>query len=79
MKRQSANDFRANITAGGTMEAYQPSEAERNLAIAATRSIGADFAGVDLLIGADQSPITLAIKIVNSNLQLECFHFQLRS
>ncbi|NBJ68669.1 ATP-grasp domain-containing protein [Roseburia sp. 1XD42-34] len=64
MKRHSANDFRANITAGGTMEAYQPSAVEQHLATAATRSIGADFAGVDLLIGANQSPIVCEI---NSN------------
>lgn len=64
MKRQSAHDFRANITAGGTMQAYEPSEEEQKLAILATQSIGADFAGVDLLIGENDSPIICEI---NSN------------
>jgi RimK family alpha-L-glutamate ligase len=64
MKRQSANDFRANVTAGGTMEAYQPNDIEQELAIKATKAIGADFAGVDLLLGPDQNPIVCE---VNSN------------
>ena len=72
MKRKSKNDFRANITAGGTMEPHEPSREEKRLAIAATKAIGADFAGVDLLFGAD-SPI---ICEVNSNAHirnlLEC-------
>lgn len=51
MKRTSADDFRANVTAGGRMEAYEPTEAEINLAVQATKAIGADFAGVDLLFG----------------------------
>lgn len=64
MLRKSADDFRANITAGGTMEIYDPSEAECKLAIDATKAIGADFAGVDLLFGPDQTPIVCE---VNSN------------
>lgn len=63
MKRKSQNDFRANITAGGTMEPYQASDEEKRLATLATKAIGADFAGVDLLFGAD-SPV---ICEVNSN------------
>lgn len=51
MKRRSKNDFRANVTSGGTMERYEPNEYEKKLAIAATKAIGADFAGVDLLFG----------------------------
>lgn len=64
MTRYSVNDFRANITAGGTMQAYHPSEQEKQLAIAATKSIGADFAGVDLLFGSDNTRIICEI---NSN------------
>lgn len=64
MKRESAEDFRANITAGGIMTAYQPTKREQQLAIAATKAIGADFAGVDLLFGADNQPIVCEI---NSN------------
>lgn len=63
MKRRSLNDFRANVTAGGTMEAYTPSETEKELAIQATKAIQGDFAGVDLLFGAE-GPL---ICEVNSN------------
>ncbi|WBX79009.1 RimK family alpha-L-glutamate ligase [Virgibacillus salarius] len=64
MRRQAVNDFRANVSAGGSMEAYEPSEYETKIAVAATKAIGADFAGVDLLFGPDQSPIICEI---NSN------------
>ncbi|MFC2948489.1 ATP-grasp domain-containing protein [Virgibacillus sediminis] len=64
MKRKSANDFRANITAGGTMEAYQPTEEEAELAIMAAKCIGADIAGVDLLLGPGGKPLICEI---NSN------------
>ncbi|PAV27690.1 RimK family alpha-L-glutamate ligase [Virgibacillus profundi] len=64
MIRKAANDFRANVSAGGTMEAYLPTEQEENLAIAATKAIGADFAGVDLLFGPNNTPLVCEI---NSN------------
>lgn len=63
MKRKSLHDFRANITAGGTMEPYEATAEEEHLAVAATKAIGADFAGVDLLFGK-HSPV---ICEVNSN------------
>ncbi|GAB3797180.1 ATP-grasp domain-containing protein [Virgibacillus kimchii] len=64
MKRISYTDFRANITAGGKMEAYEANKEEKELAIQATKAIGADFAGVDLLFGPEDSPL---ICEVNSN------------
>ncbi|MBY7143249.1 RimK family alpha-L-glutamate ligase [Virgibacillus sp. NKC19-3] len=64
MKRWAIDDFRSNVSSGGIMEAYQPTDSEKELAIAATNAIGADFAGVDLLFGPDQSPF---ICEVNSN------------
>ena len=64
MLRKSANDFRANITAGGKMEQYYPTDVEQEMAIAATKAIGADFAGVDLLFGPNNTPIICEI---NSN------------
>lgn len=51
MKRIAKDDFRANVTAGAYMEAYQPTHAEKELAVAAAKSVHADFAGVDLLFG----------------------------
>ncbi|MBT2215157.1 RimK family alpha-L-glutamate ligase [Virgibacillus dakarensis] len=75
MTRYASNDFRANVTAGGTMEAYQPSAIERKIAVAATKAIGADFAGVDLLFGPDHTPIICEI---NSNAHIrnmyDCTH-----
>ncbi|OZU89818.1 RimK family alpha-L-glutamate ligase [Virgibacillus indicus] len=64
MKRTAANDFRANVTAGGKMAAYQPTEQEEKLAILATKAIEADFAGVDLLFGPDKNALVCEI---NSN------------
>jgi len=64
MTRHASNDFRANVTAGGTMRAHTPSAEEKNIAVSAVKAIGADFAGVDLLFGADGSPIICEI---NSN------------
>ena len=64
MKRKSADDFRANVTAGGSMEAYTPLKNEKELAVQATKAIGADFAGVDLLYGEENQPIICEI---NSN------------
>ncbi|GGN55398.1 MULTISPECIES: ATP-grasp domain-containing protein [Oceanobacillus] len=64
MKRRSADDFRANITAGGRMEAYTPSQEEEELAVKAAKAIDADFAGVDLLNGDRNQPIVCEI---NSN------------
>ncbi len=64
MIRKSTDDFRANVTAGGSMQVYEPTPEEQELAIAATQAIGADFAGVDLLFGPNEEPI---ICEVNSN------------
>lgn len=75
MLRRSKDDFRANVTAGGTMEVYEPTDEEKMLAVAATKAIGADFAGVDLLFGPDQTPIVCE---VNSNAHIrnlyDCTH-----
>lgn len=64
MVRTAQNDFRANVTAGAKMEPYSPSKEEKALAVAATKAIGADYAGVDLLFGKEQQPVLCEI---NSN------------
>ncbi len=64
MLRYSETDFRSNITAGGRMQAYEPSEVQKAAALAACRAIGLDFAGVDVLFGPDGAPIVCE---VNSN------------
>ncbi|MBE5959901.1 MAG: RimK family alpha-L-glutamate ligase [Lachnospiraceae bacterium] len=65
MYRYSVNgDFRANITNGGHMKAYDPDEWEKDLAIRCVKAIGLDFAGVDLLFDENGKAIVCE---VNSN------------
>lgn len=68
MMRKSENDFRANVTAGGKMFKYNPTEEEKEIAIRCCKIIGADFAGVDLLFGADNKPLVCEI---NSNAHMK--------
>lgn len=69
MYRYSENgDFRANLTIGGKMKPYQPSERQCELAIRCCEIIGLDFAGVDILFGKDEEPI---ICEVNSNAHIK--------
>ncbi len=64
MRRQGREgDFRSNVAAGGVGEPYTLSPREREVALAAARAVGADFAGVDLLFGGDR-PLVCE---VNSN------------
>ena len=56
-------DFRSNIAHGGSGEPYALSCEEAELAVAAARAVGADFAGVDLLFG-ENGPLVCE---VNSN------------
>ncbi len=63
MYRYSDTDFRANITAGGHMRGYRPTDQEQRLAVRAAQAVGCDFAGVDLLFGED-GPVVCE---VNSN------------
>ena len=63
MYRYSLTDFRANLTAGGEMKPYEPTEEEAALAVSASTAVEADFSGVDLLFGED-GPLVCE---VNSN------------
>ena len=65
MERHSVNgDFRANISAGGTMQSYVPNEALSSLAVFICRELGLDFAGVDFLFDEKGEPVLCE---VNSN------------
>ena len=65
MLRYSVNgDFRANVTIGGKMQKYTPTREQCDMAIKATKALGLDFAGVDLLFGPDECPVLCE---VNSN------------
>ena len=58
-----SGDFRANIDNGASYQAHDLKAAEERMAIAACEALGLDFAGVDLLFGAD-GPVLCE---VNSN------------
>lgn len=60
-------DFRANITNGGSMKAYVPSKKECDLAVQAAKVLGLDFAGVDLLFSGGESGEADVVCEVNSN------------
>lgn len=65
MYRHSDNgDFRANLSIGGKMKKYTPTEEQSRLAIRCCQILGLDFAGVDILFGRDDEAI---ICEVNSN------------
>ncbi len=57
-------DFRANITNGGKMKAYEPTSEEIALAIQCCRLLNLTYGGVDLLFGKDNQPLVCE---VNSN------------
>lgn len=61
--RTNQNDFRSNVASGGKMLSFNLSKEYEKVALEACRIIGADFAGVDLLI-SDKGPILCE---VNSN------------
>lgn len=67
MERYNESDFRANVTNGGKMKPYSPSEKECEIALKACRALGLDFAGVDLLFGKD-GPLLCE---VNSNAHIK--------
>ena len=62
--RENKDDFRSNITNGGTGVACVPTEKQAQVAVAACKALGLDFAGVDLLLGEGGEPIVCE---VNSN------------
>ena len=64
MLRTNPNDFRSNIAIGGTAEKIEINNDIKELCISATRIMGLDFAGLDILLGKDGEPY---ICEVNSN------------
>lgn len=65
MYRYSDNgDFRANITLGGKMKQYRPTQKQIDLALKSCEILGLDFGGVDILFGEDEEPLVCEI---NSN------------
>ena len=68
MYRYSETDFRANVSNGASMKPYKPNEVFCELAIKASKLLGADFTGVDLLFGPHDEPILCE---VNSNAHIK--------
>ncbi len=64
MRRTSTDDWRTNIAQGGIAEPYEPSDAERTLAIKAAAVCQTTIAGVDLLVGADGRTYVLEVNAI---------------
>lgn len=64
MERTNENDFRANVTNGGKMKQYEPTEKQAEMAIEVCKHLNLDFAGVDIMFGENDEPILCE---VNSN------------
>ena len=66
MLRENKNDFRSNISNGGTGCKFEPKQEYLDLAVKAANTLGLDFAGVDVMFGPDDEPIICEL---NSNPQ----------
>lgn len=68
LRSSGGKDFRANIVRGASAEAFDAPESFKAMALAVCRTIGLDFAGVDILFGEGGRPVFCE---VNSNAQFE--------
>ena len=66
MLRENKNDFRSNISNGGTGFKFEPKQEYIDLALKASKALGLDFAGVDVMFGPNDEPIICEL---NSNPQ----------
>ena len=57
MERVNENDFRANITNGGSMKKYAPTKEQEEMAVKVCEKLKLDFAGVDIMFGKEGEPI----------------------
>ncbi len=64
LRQGREGDFRSNLTLGGHFSQIEPTSEQLSVAVDATKALGLDFAGVDVLFGKDDEPI---ICEVNSN------------
>lgn len=63
MRRHAKSDWRTNIAQGGQAEDVSPTSEEEQLALRAAATVGADFAGVDLL-PTDDGYVVLEVNAV---------------
>ncbi|WP_088042009.1 RimK family alpha-L-glutamate ligase [Bacillus sp. EAC] len=68
MIRSSETDFRANAELGGNAASYEPTEAQKDLALRCAKILGVDFAGIDLLFAENDEAIVCE---VNSNAHMK--------
>lgn len=57
MYRYNDNDFRANVTNGGSMKPYEPDTAQIEMAVKVCEYLGLDFGGIDILFGKEGEPV----------------------
>ncbi|MBO5495005.1 MAG: RimK family alpha-L-glutamate ligase [Eubacterium sp.] len=65
MRRENKEDFRSNITNGGSARSCSPTEEECELALKASRALGLDFCGVDILEGGLVCEVNSNAHIIN--------------
>lgn len=65
MKRHNENDFRSNLTNGGSAESYTPTKAELDLAVRACKVLGLSFGGIDILDGKYVCEVNSNAHIIN--------------
>lgn len=65
MERSNPNDFRANITNGGSMKKYTPTQEEINIAVSVAEKLGLLFCGVDILDGGVLCEVNSNAHIMN--------------
>lgn len=64
-RRENKNDFRSNVTNGGTMTPCTPSKAEIETAIKACNTLGLTFGGVDILDDGSVCEVNSNAHIIN--------------
>lgn len=64
LRISKGEEFRSNLTIGGTFATYEATKAQKELAIKACEEIGLDFGGVDVMFGDGEEPVLCE---VNSN------------
>ncbi len=65
MKRENKNDFRSNLTNGGTAFPYTPTKEECATAIKCCSILGLDFGGVDILRNGKVCEVNSNAHIIN--------------
>lgn len=57
VKRVNAKNITSNVSSGGRAQKVELSQVQKEMAVAAMRAIGAEYAGVDLLVSGNKSVV----------------------